>query len=125
MNHPTTSQPAAQKPEAHGTQGACCTRRSILRSLPGFAAVTLTLSSTLGLLAGCEGKGKSFQVQGGEKRPVLNPYRFSDPRVQFNYAAAQKHPQVLDKLYCYCHCSRDPLNHKSLLSCYATTHGAG
>lgn len=128
MNHPTTRQRSAPESEAHKTTPAHdpgCTRRAILRSIPAYAAVILIPPATLGILAGCDGKGKSFQLQGGERRPVLNPYRFSDPRVQFTYAAAQKHPQVLDKLYCYCHCSRAPFNHKSLLSCFATTHGAG
>ncbi len=125
MNDPTARHRAAREPATHEAQQACCTRRAVLRSIPRYAAATLILPSTLGILAGCEGQGKSFQVQGGERRPVLDPYRFSDPRVQFTYAAAQRHPQVLDKLYCYCHCSRDPLNHKSLLSCYATTHGSG
>lgn len=125
MKHSTAGQPAPQGPKAHGAGRICCTRRTVLRSIPGYAAASLALTSSLGILAGCESEGKSARLQGGERRPVLNPYRFPDPRVQLTYAAAQKHPQVLDKLYCYCHCSRDPFNHRSLLSCFATTHGAG
>jgi hypothetical protein len=39
--------------------------------------------------------------------------------------AAARHPDVLDQLYCYCHCDRPPFLHKSLLSCFTDRHGAG
>lgn len=67
---------------------------------------------------------RSFSVTGGETRPVLNPYQFYG-MVREAYAAAQAVPQILDKLFCYCYCHNVPFEHKSLLSCFVTRHGAG
>ena len=70
-------------------------------------------------------EGRSFSVKGGERRPVLDPLRFPDRNARQAYLAAQRHPQVLDSLYCYCRCDRPPFLHKSLLSCFTDNHGAG
>lgn len=67
---------------------------------------------------------RSFSVTGGETRPVLDPYQFYGT-VREAYAAAQAVPQILDKLFCYCYCHNVPFEHKSLLSCFVTRHGAG
>jgi hypothetical protein len=100
-------------------------RRPLLRGASIAAALLATTGAGPFLLGACGGKGRSFQVKGGERRPVLNPQGFADPRVQYSYALAQQHPQVLDQLFCYCHCDKAPFHHKSLLSCFATTHAAG
>jgi len=39
------------------------------------------------------------------------------------YEAAQQVPQVLDGLFCHCQC-RENFNHRSLLSCFQSEHGA-
>ena len=39
------------------------------------------------------------------------------------YAAARRVPQVLDGLYCHCHCSKT-FGHRSLLTCFESDHGA-
>ena len=39
------------------------------------------------------------------------------------YEAAQAVPQVLDGLYCHCQC-RENFDHRSLLSCFQSEHGA-
>jgi hypothetical protein len=39
------------------------------------------------------------------------------------YAAARSAPAVLDGLYCHCHC-RENAGHRSLLTCFESTHGA-
>ncbi len=72
-----------------------------------------------------DGGTRSFQVVGGETKPVLDPARFADLRVQLAYQAAAKYSQVLDEVFCYCYCDRHPFNHKSLLSCFTDGHGAG
>jgi hypothetical protein len=59
----------------------------------------------------------------GETRPVLPPEMFRGA-VRRAYQAARELPDLFDKLYCYCYCDRS-FGHKSLLSCYATKHGAG
>ncbi|NOX21217.1 MAG: hypothetical protein GXO99_08200 [Nitrospirae bacterium] len=69
-------------------------------------------------------KKTSFNIQGGETRPVLDPYQFTG-MTRAAYAAAQKYPQVLDQVRCYCNCDEPPFYHKSLLSCFVETHGAG
>jgi hypothetical protein len=67
----------------------------------------------------CHGEG----VAKLERRPVL-PSSLFVGRVRGAYAAATAIPEVLDQLYCYCHC-RENIGHKSLLSCYADNHAAG
>ena len=69
-------------------------------------------------------KGKSFSVQGGETRPVLDASQFQG-YARAAYAAAARYPEVLDQVYCYCECDRPPTYHKSLLSCFTDRHGAG
>ncbi len=71
-----------------------------------------------------EERKNSFTVKGGETRPVLDPSQFTG-MVRAAYAAAKAYPQVLDQVYCYCYCDDPPFNHKSLLSCFVETHGAG
>jgi hypothetical protein len=39
------------------------------------------------------------------------------------YAAARSVPGVLDGLYCHCHC-KENAGHRSLLTCFESTHGA-
>lgn len=39
------------------------------------------------------------------------------------YAAARGAPALLDGLYCHCHC-RENANHRSLLTCFESEHGA-
>jgi hypothetical protein len=68
--------------------------------------------------------GRSFRVQGGETRPVLDPNQFGSRGAYLAYSAAQRYPQLLDKVYCYCYCDCPPIGHKSLLSCFAGTHGS-
>ncbi len=71
-----------------------------------------------------EAKKTSFNIKGGETRPVLNPAQFTG-MTRAAYAAAARYPQVLDQVRCYCNCDEPPFYHKSLLSCFVETHGAG
>ncbi len=59
----------------------------------------------------------------GESGPTLSPARFRGA-VRRAYQVAREIPDLLDKLFCYCYCGRT-FGHKSLLSCYASTHAAG
>ncbi len=47
---------------------------------------------------------------------------FQSPVQVHAYELAEKIPNVLHQLPCYCHCDR--MGHKSLRTCYETTHGA-
>lgn len=59
---------------------------------------------------------------GGEKKPILSPELFKG-KTAYTYQIAKEMPDVLDSLYCYCHCQKHS-GHKSLLSCYADKHAA-
>lgn len=58
-----------------------------------------------------------------ETQPVLSAGLFSGAAA-VAYQRAAEIPQVLDQLYCYCRC-KENFGHKSLLTCFATRHGAG
>ncbi len=90
-------------------------------ALAALAVVALLVYFNLGDGA----PGRSFQVQGGETGRVLDPTAFGPPNIQAAYAAAAAFPEVMDQVYCYCLCDRAPFNHKSLLSCFTGSHGAG
>jgi hypothetical protein len=45
------------------------------------------------------------------------------PQAAEAYAAARSVPGLLDGLYCHCHC-RENANHRSLLTCFESEHGA-
>ena len=57
-----------------------------------------------------------------ENRPTLSPQRFSGT-FRMAYEVAREIPEVLDGLYCYCHCQEN-LGHKNLLSCFVDTHAS-
>lgn len=55
---------------------------------------------------------------------VQAPERYAaDPQIAGVYAEVAKIPQVIDGIYCYCHCSEHH-DHRSLLSCFEDDHGA-
>jgi hypothetical protein len=68
--------------------------------------------------------GKSFNLPGKETRTVLDPAQFSG-QTRMAYAAAEKYPEFMNEVFCYCFCDEEPFNHHTLLSCFATEHGAG
>lgn len=41
------------------------------------------------------------------------------------YGQAREIPGVLDGIHCYCECHDDPMNHRSLLSCFESDQAAG
>jgi len=88
------------------------------------AVVFVVLSGRMPFVDRESKKGKSFTVQGGETRPVLDPFLFTG-LARRAYAAAEKYPEVLDQVFCYCTCDEPPFYHKSLLSCFVDRHGAG
>ncbi len=54
---------------------------------------------------------------------VLDPKQFSDPVVAKTYALAKEIPEVFSQQPCYCYCDAGS-QHRSLLDCFATDHGA-
>jgi hypothetical protein len=55
--------------------------------------------------------------------PTLDPKQFPDALNRNVYALAAKIKPVLYQQPCYCYCDRHA-GHKSLLDCYASTHGS-
>jgi len=53
---------------------------------------------------------------------TLNPDLFSG-ETHGAYLVAQKHPELLAQLDCYCGCEQNE-GHKNLLDCFRTNHGA-
>jgi len=90
----------------------------------GVAAVIAILAVSGRIPMGSQGKGRSFQLTEREIRPVLDPALFTG-MARAAYAAAQRFPDAMNEVYCYCYCDQPPFNHKSLLSCFVTRHGAG
>jgi len=84
----------------------------------------LAVSGNLPFVGGEKETGKSFNLTAKETRPVLDPAMFTG-QTRMAYAAAQKYPDVLNEVYCYCYCDSEPFNHASLLSCFTENHGAG
>ena len=60
----------------------------------------------------------------GQLPEPLSPSQFSDVVVQNAYTLAARVKKVLYQQPCYCHCDRSQ-GHKSLLDCFASTHGSG
>ena len=55
---------------------------------------------------------------------VMNAALYNDPKVRAAYAAAKKYAQVLEQLYCYCHC-KENIGHRALVECFETDHASG
>ena len=84
----------------------------------------LAISGNIPFIGNSGDTGKSFNLPGKETRPVLDPALFTG-QTRLAYAAAQKYPEILNEVYCYCFCNEPPFHHKTLLSCFTEQHGAG
>lgn len=55
---------------------------------------------------------------------IQPPERYAaDPRIAQIYAEVAQIPEVVDGIYCYCHCAHHS-GHYSLFSCFEDDHGA-
>ncbi len=88
------------------------------------AIAALAISGNLPFLETAKETGKSFNLPGKETRPVLDPSMFTG-QTRLAYAAAEKYPELMNEVYCYCYCDEPPFHHKTLLSCFTDNHGAG
>ncbi len=61
-------------------------------------------------------------LRGNETGKTINPAKFAG-RTARSYQLAAENRELLDHMYCYCHCKRS-VGHKSLLSCFVDNHAA-
>ena len=99
-------------------------RSPVIWVIAGIVAVIAILVVSGRIPMGSQEKGRSFQLTEKETGPVLDPALFTG-MTRAAYAAAQRYPDAMNEVYCYCYCDQPPFNHKSLLSCFTDRHGAG
>ena len=87
-------------------------------------AAALAVSGNMPFMKKDKDTGKSFNLEGKETRPVLDPSMFTG-QARAAYAAAKEYPEIFNEVFCYCYCNEPPFNHKTLLSCFVGKHGAG
>ena len=56
---------------------------------------------------------------------ILAPADLKTDKAKKLYDQAREIPEVLDGIHCYCECHDDPMNHRSLLSCFESDQAAG
>ena len=56
---------------------------------------------------------------------ILPPDVLSTEKARKLYDLAREIPEILDGIHCYCECDGDPMNHRSLLSCFESDQAAG
>lgn len=108
-------------------------RRSAASVLATVPRPILALGTVLVLLLVVRGVGIATAEasvhppprEGITANSVLPASRYADyPMIVQVYQQAKEIPDVLDGLYCYCHCAEHD-GHRSLLSCFESDHGAG
>lgn len=95
------------------------------KKMNNYSRATLLFIVFVSLLAGCgltEEEDKYPKSLGGEMRKTLSPGYFYG-KTGKAYQSAKEIPQILDGIYCYCHCQKHS-GHKSLLSCFVDKHGS-
>lgn len=95
-----------------------------LWALAGGAALVVLVAGVVLVNPGLDSETQARAPRGGETNAILSPQYFSGA-AQVAYSVAQQHAELLDHVFCFCECGRAPLLHKSLRTCFATTHGAG
>ncbi|VAV85305.1 hypothetical protein MNBD_DELTA01-1220 [hydrothermal vent metagenome] len=91
------------------------------RKEKGIVVLSLFLTALVFVLVACGGSVDPASLKGGETRQTLAPQYFTGSTAKA-YVAAREIPEVLDSLHCYCECKKHH-GHKSLLTCFVTTHG--
>ena len=100
--------------------GVCVMTAALIMAAAGGIAMGFRDSANRGATPGPVAGGA--WVLRRETRPTIDPSRFVGKAARA-HQVAREIPDVLDQLYCYCHCDRSA-GHKSLLSCYTDGHAA-
>lgn len=90
----------------------------------GFAATVVFISSNRP--SSVSGKAPVIAPTGrSDASAVLDPASFSGAQQRHAYMAAREIPDVLNQLYCWCHCRESTIfHHRSLLECFESDHGS-
>lgn len=99
-------------------------RQKTRRRWLSWAVLMFVAGALMYWMAVPDGLAEPHPVTGGETRPILDSRHFPG-HATAGYLAAALYPEAMDQVYCYCRCDRAPVLHKSLRSCFATSHGAG
>jgi hypothetical protein len=94
-------------------------RRS--KNATGFIAGTI-VATLLGLAGVAVYQMRAADAPLSSNGLTLNPEMFQG-ETHDAYLAAQRHPEVLAQLDCYCGCEQHE-GHKNLLDCFRSNHGA-
>lgn len=90
--------------------------------LAAFIAFTMPGSSDSGRSERTDSSDEADKYVRRETKSTLSPALFVG-KTASAYRLASAIPDVLDHLYCYCHCDKS-IGHVSLLSCFTDTHAA-
>ena len=126
----SSSLTGAQAGSGRYIEGVVMDKNKGANAVPWIVAVVvavvavLAISGNLPFMQTEVETGKSFNLPGKETRPLLDPAQFSG-QTRMAYAAAEKYPELMNEVYCYCYCNEPPFNHKTLLSCFVEKHGVG
>jgi Protein of unknown function with PCYCGC motif len=90
----------------------------------GFAATVVFIS--FNRPSPVSGKAPVIAPTGrSDATAVLDPASFSGDQQRHAYMAAREIPDVLNQLYCWCHCRESTIfHHRSLLECFESDHGS-
>ena len=90
----------------------------------GFAATVVFIS--FNRPSPVSGKAPMIAPTGrSDATAVLDPASFSGDQQRHAYMAAREIPDVLNQLYCWCHCRESTIfHHRSLLECFESDHGS-
>jgi hypothetical protein len=101
-------------------------RRAIIFGTSFAAILALAyLWPVLGSTVNGNGRAEAADTtapKNAQPRLTLDPNQFVGP-VKEAYKFAEKNPELLAQLHCYCGCDKAE-GHQNLLDCYRSTHGA-
>ncbi len=80
------------------------------------------LSGIIAMWSISDGEEDYLVPPGGEDRPVISPALFVG-RTARAYEIAREHPELMDKIWCYCGCVRNS-GHRSLKTCFINRHAS-
>lgn len=119
---------SAEPLPAHPDRTPVLSRRRFLFVPVALAAVAILESVTARAASAATRLARSVHPDprpGVTAERILAPGLLKTEKARKLYDLAREIPEVLDGIHCYCECHDDPLNHRSLLSCFESDQAAG